>query len=173
MKKIMDLNQPIRRSFQLLDLKADETESGIIEGHPAVYDQAASIGNYFIEIIERGAFNNCDFDDVLFSVNHDLDRIPLARSRRNNKNSTMQIGPDDIGLGIRAKIDIEKNVEAQSLYSAIQRGDIDGMSFIFYVASDNWENLDTEFQNVRLLAGQRVLHECLSIFNGIVLVLVF
>jgi len=90
-KKLPVKSEPVIRSFGIADLRAVD-EGTYIEGHPAVYDQKTSIGNWFYEIIERGAFDNCDFDDVLFSANHAwLDNIPLARSRRNNGNSTMSL----------------------------------------------------------------------------------
>ena len=125
------------------DMRALEDEN-IIEGHPAVYEQKTLIGGYFHEVIERGAFDGANFDDVLLFVNHDMQKIPLARSRRNNGNSTMQLNVDDTGLHIKANLDVEGNSEAKSLYSAVKRGDIDGMSFLFYVEEQRWVNLDQE-----------------------------
>lgn len=137
--------EPIVRSFGIEDLRAVSDDiSNSIEGHPAVYDQKTDIGGWFYEIIERGAFDSTNFDDVLFCVNHDLRKLPLARSRRNNGNSTMQLKVDDKGLSIKATLDTENNAEAKSLYSAVSRGDIDGMSFMFYVEEERWTNLDTD-----------------------------
>ncbi|WP_420842681.1 HK97 family phage prohead protease [Fervidibacillus albus] len=106
---------------------------------------------------ERGAFDQCDFDDVLFSVNHDLRKIPLARSRRNNGNSTMHLKLDEKGLYIRASLDVENNSEAKSLYSAIKRGDIDGMSFIFYVDEEKWEDLESDMPTRRIQKIKKVI----------------
>ncbi len=131
------------RAFNIPDL-AVEPESNILQGHAAVFGQTTNIGDMFDEVIERGAFNKTDFTDVLFSINHDLDKIPLARSRNNNANSTLQLTVDDIGLSIRASLDVENNNEAKALYSSIKRGDINGMSFIFYVRGEEWEGLDTD-----------------------------
>lgn len=137
------LEKAIARSFSIPDIRAKEDES-YIEGHAAVYDQKTNIGNMFYEVMERGAFDNTDFDDVLLSTNHDLGKIPLARSRRNNGNSTMQLKVDEIGLYVRAHLDTEGNSEAKNLYSAVKRGDINGMSFIFYVDEERWSDLDSE-----------------------------
>lgn len=131
------------RSFNFADIRASD-EGTFIEGHAAVYEQKTNIGNCFYEIIERGAFDNSNFDDVLFSANHNWQDIPLARSRRNNGNSTMLLKVDEKGLYIKAELDIEGNAEAKSLYSAVKRGDIDGMSFIFYVEEERWDKLDTD-----------------------------
>lgn len=143
------------RSFNMQDLQAVD-DGNYIEGHAAVYDEKTNIGGYFYEIIERGAFDGCDFDDVLFSVNHDLRKIPLARSRRNNGNSTMQLSLDNKGLYVKADLDIENNTEAKSLYSAVKRGDINGMSFIFYVKEDRWEDLDKDMPTRHILKVKKV-----------------
>jgi HK97 family phage prohead protease len=154
--KLPDKEEPVKRSFSLLDIRADD-EGDSIEGHPAVYEQKTTIGRWYYEIIERGAFDNCNFDDVLFSTNHDLQKIPLARSRRNNGNSTMQLKPDDIGLHIRASLDIENNSESKALYSAVKRGDIDGMSFIFYIDKEEWSDLDSDMPTRRIKSIKRVI----------------
>lgn len=149
-------DERVVRSFTMPDVRAVE-DSGVIEGHAAVYDQKTTIGRWFYEIIERGAFDECDFDDVLFSTNHDLRKIPLARSRRNNMNSTMQLSLDDTGLFIKANLDIENNADAKSTYSSVQRGDIDGMSFIFYVDEEKWTGLDTDMPTRRIQKIKKVI----------------
>lgn len=132
-----------RRSYSF-EVNAEETEVGnIITGRPIVYDSRTDIG-YFDEIIERGALTNTDLTDVRFLVNHDTSKIPLARSRRNNGNSTMQLTVDENGMGIRVTLDTENNADARSLYSAVQRGDISGMSFMFGVDDEEWENLESD-----------------------------
>jgi len=154
--KLPAKEEPVKRSFGLMDLRAVD-DGSYIEGHPAVYDQVTSIGGWFNEVIERGAFDECDFDDVLFSVNHDLRKIPLARSRRNNGNSTMQLVVDDMGLNVRASLDVEGNTEAKSLYSAVKRGDIDGMSFIFFVKDEKWEDIDSDMPTRRIQKIKKVI----------------
>jgi phage head maturation protease len=37
------------------------------------------------------------------------------------------------GMKIRVNLDTENNAEARALYSAVKRGDISGMSFMFSV----------------------------------------
>lgn len=159
MSKKKDLplkDERVIRSFGMPDVRAGEG-SGTIEGHAAVYDQKTSIGGWFYEVIERGAFDGTNFDDVLFSTNHDLRKIPLARSRRNNSNSTMQLSTDETGLFIRASLDIENNSDAKSLYSSVERGDIDGMSFIFYVQEEAWEDLDSDMPTRRIQKIKKVI----------------
>lgn len=133
----------LKRSYSF-EVRAEENEKGhIITGRPIVYNSRTDMG-YFDEIIDPGALNNTDLTDVRFLVNHDTNKIPLARSRRNNGNSTMQLTVDNDGMGIWVTLDTENNAEARALYSAVQRGDISGMSFMFGVSGETWDDLDTE-----------------------------
>lgn len=134
----------LTRSSYLCEVRAENDDNGTyITGRPIVFDSKTNIGP-FDEIIERGALDKTDLRDVRFLVNHDLSKIPLARSRNNNKNSTMQLSVDDNGMAIRVNLDVENNAEAKSLYSAVQRGDISGMSFMFGIEDEEWENLESE-----------------------------
>jgi len=145
------------RSFEMAEFRAiQQDEKPVIEGHAAVYGKKTNIGDWFYEIIERGAFDDCDFDDVLFCVNHETRKIPVARSRRNNGKSTMQISIDDQGLFVKSYPDIENNAESRSLYHSIQRSDIDGMSFIFRVSEERWENLDQDMPTRHILKVKKV-----------------
>ncbi len=121
----------------------DEKHGNILTGRPIVYDQKTDLG-WYDEIIEQGALADTDLRDVRFLVNHNTDMIPLARSRNNNANSTMQMSIDEEGMAIRVDLDIENNSEAKNLYSAVERGDIDGMSFMFTVDGDKWDDIETE-----------------------------
>lgn len=137
-------NKPLEQRSYQFEVRAEESEAGnIITGRPIVYNSRTDLG-WFDEIIEPGALNNTDLTDVRFLVNHDTSKIPLARSRRNNGNSTMQLTTDNDGLGIRVTLDTENNSEARALYSAVQRGDISGMSFMFGIRDEEWENLDSD-----------------------------
>ena len=133
--------KPLEQRSYLFEVRAEETDQGnIITGRPIVYNSRTDLG-WFDEIIERGALNGADLTDVRFLVNHDTSRIPLARSRRNNGNSTMQLTTDQEGMTIRVLLDTENNAEAKSLYSAVQRGDISGMSFMFAIDAEEWTEL--------------------------------
>ncbi|AYB41790.1 MULTISPECIES: HK97 family phage prohead protease [Paenibacillus] len=151
-----DLMTREKRSFTFPDLRAEQ-ESGVIEGHAAVFDQKTVIGGWYEEIIERTAFSKTDFRDVVLTVNHNLQSIPLARSRNNNANSTLQLSVDDTGLLVRGNLDIENNTEARALHSSIARQDVNGMSFIFFIRDQKWEGLDTDMPVRRILDIARVI----------------
>lgn len=138
------IQKPLTRSSYQFEVRAVSDDSGTyINGRPIVYESKTNIGP-FDEIIHRGSLDKTDLKDVRFLVNHDISKIPLARSRNNNKNSTMQLSVDENGMAIRVNLDIENNTEARALYSAVQRGDITGMSFMFGIDDEEWENLDSD-----------------------------
>lgn len=128
-------------------IRADNNEKhgDFVTGRPIVYNVETDICGLFKEIIDEGALDNADLKDVKFLINHNTDMIPLARSRNNNANSTMQMSVDKNGMEIRVDLDTENNSESKNLYSAIKRGDIDGMSFMFSVEEERWESLDSDY----------------------------
>ena len=134
----------ITRAYNF-EIRAENNEKNgdHITGRPIVYDSMTDLG-WFSEIIEAGALDKANLKDVRFLVNHNTDMIPLARSRNNNENSTMQLEVDKDGMSIRVNLDTENNTEARNLYSAIKRGDITGMSFMFTIDEERWEDLETD-----------------------------
>ena len=136
--------QTITRAYNF-EIRAENNEKNgdHITGRPIVYNSKTDLG-YFDEIIEGGALDKANLKDVRFLVNHNTDMIPLARSRNNNENSTMQLEVDKDGMSIRVNLDTENNSEARNLYSAIKRGDITGMSFMFTIDDEEWENLESD-----------------------------
>lgn len=138
------MKKELERRAYTFEIRAEEDNGEkIITGRPIVYESKTDLG-YFDEVIARGALDGADLKDVRFLVNHDTSKIPLARSRRNNGNSTMQLSPDYEGMAIRVRLDCENNAEARSLYSAIERGDITGMSFMFSIDSAEWSDIESE-----------------------------
>ena len=147
---MMSKMETVTRAYNFeLRAENDEKNGDHIVGRPIVYDSKTDLG-YFDEIIERGALKKTNLKDVRFLVNHNTDMIPLARSRNNNENSTMQMEVDDKGMSIRVNLDTENNSEAKNLYSAIKRGDISGMSFMFSIDKEEWEELESDHPTRRI-----------------------
>ena len=145
------------RAFDF-EVRAEQNEEHghYLTGQPIVYNERTNLG-WYDEIIQDGALTDTDLRDVRFLVNHDTSMIPLARSRNNNANSTMQLEVvPGAGMSIRVDLDTENNAEAKSLYSAVERGDISGMSFMFTVAGDSWEDIETEHPTRTVTAIDRV-----------------
>ena len=138
------MKKPLERRFYNCEMRAVPTESGsLISGRPIVYDSVTDLG-FFDEVIDFGALDEADLTDVRFLVNHNTDMIPLARSRRNNGNSTMTLTVVPEGMDMEAVVDTENNATARELKSAIDREDLSGMSFMFSIDDEEWENLDSD-----------------------------
>ena len=144
------------RTFNF-EVRADQNEEhgSHLTGTPIVFDSKTDMG-WYDEIIDKDALAETDLRDVRFLVNHNTDMIPLARSRNNNENSTMQLSVGDNGMNIRVDLDTENNADSRALYSAVERGDISGMSFMFTVDRDEWDDLESEHPVRRVLSIGRV-----------------
>lgn len=146
------------RAFNF-EVRAEKNEQHgtYITGTPIVFDQDTDMG-WYRERIDHQALAGADLRDVRFLVGHNTSMIPLARSRNNNENSTMQLMVTDRGMEIRVDLDTENNAEARALYSAVQRGDMSGMSFMFTVDADKdiWEDIDTEYPTRTIMSIRKV-----------------
>jgi HK97 family phage prohead protease len=104
-------------------LRSEQRDDGTVRvaGYAAVFD-SESHG----EVVRRSAFNRtlAQRDDVRLLVNHD--GVPLART----KSGTLVLTVDDTGLRMVADLD-PSNPTVSELVSALERGDIDQMSFAF------------------------------------------
>ena len=106
-------------------------------GRPIVFEEPTLIkvpAGAYTEIIKRGALDDADISDTRLMYNHDLNKVPLARTPK-----TMQMFKSDTGLEMMATLpDTE---EARAVYMAVERGDLSGMSFAFVVppGGDKWD----------------------------------
>ena len=133
------------RMFEF-EVRAEESrEHGkSIVGTPIVYGQITDLG-WCREVIDEGALDKeTDLKDVRFLIGHNTGMVPLARSRNNNRNSTMQLEITKRGMEIRVDLDTENNADSRTLYAAVERGDITGMSFMFIVDKAAWDDIDTD-----------------------------
>ena len=156
------MKQLEQRCYCLKEFRADEVNNGkYVEGHAVVFNQQTNIADCFFEVIDRGAFEGCDLNDVALFVNHNSVAIPLAHTQ----SGTLKLSVDDVGLAIRAKLDVENNSDAKAVYHSILRGDLRGMSFAFTVADDGdeWKNLDSDMPT-RIIKKFSQIREC-SIVN--------
>ena len=122
-----------RRTFTVQDVEARQAEDGTmrLRGYAAVFNDA-SVPLPFKETIAPGAFRKTlsETPDVRLLVNHD--GLPLART----KNGTLTLTEDNRGLLIDAEI--ANTTEGRDLYTLVQRGDVDQMSFAFRVIRQKW-----------------------------------
>ena len=152
----MSLKKEIRAFLFDIESKNDEQRGKTISGRPIVYNSRTDLG-WYDEIIADGELDRADLKDVRLLVNHNVDMIPLARSRNNNENSTMQlVVVPNAGLDFRADLDVENNADARALGSAVDRGDISGMSFMFTVSREEWDDVETDHPTRRILEIEKV-----------------
>lgn len=121
------------------------------DGLAARYDSPTLIGAKpwgFVEVIQRGAFDEVLEDDVRLLINHDPNYV-LARTA----SGTLALEARKEGLGATA--DMAPVSYANDLAVLMKRGDINQMSFAFQVrdGGDEWtviEDKDSEFNNMEL-----------------------
>lgn len=128
-----------RRTFTVRDIEARQAEDGTMRmaGYAAVFNEA-SLPLPFIEKIAPGAFSKTlqETPDVRLLANHE--GLPMART----KNGTMRLYEDETGLYFEAEL--ANTQEARDLYTLVERGDVDQMSFAFRVIRQNWSKDRTE-----------------------------
>lgn len=138
------MKEPEKRYRQSKLYRSAEGDAKTVEGYAIVFNQRANIADMFWEIVEQGAIMPDALVDVPLFVNHDVDKLPLARYRVGDSKSTMSLNVDERGLLIKASLDVDNNPNAASLYSSVNRGDCSGMSFAFTVADEQWQDLESE-----------------------------
>jgi HK97 family phage prohead protease len=128
-----------RRTFTVRDVEARQAEDGTmrLRGYAAVFNDD-SVPLPFIERIAPGAFRKTltETPDVRLLINHE--GLPLART----KNGTLTLTEDDRGLYMDATI--ADTSEGRDLYTLVERGDVDQMSFAFRVISQKWNEDRTQ-----------------------------
>lgn len=140
------MSELVSRSFTKFEIRKDEEEKiGHITGVPIVFEQETDIGGYFGETIARGAISEDVLKDVAFFYNHDLNTKPLARTRTGK----LALNIENDGVHMDAEVNLERS-DSKDLYLAIQDGDIDGMSFMFRVESEEWTDLETDYPKRRI-----------------------
>jgi HK97 family phage prohead protease len=128
-----------RRTFTIKNVEARQAEDGTmrLSGYAAVFNDD-SVPLPFIERIAPGAFRKTltETPDVRLLINHE--GLPLART----KNGTLRLQEDEAGLYMDA--DLPDTQAARDLYTLVERGDVDQMSFAFRVIRQKWNEGRTE-----------------------------
>lgn len=122
--RVADVNAEKRSA----DGSAEPTKM-VLSGMPILFDTPTTINDNeggYTEVIKRGALDQTDLTDSRLLYNHDFNKIPLARTPK-----TMQLNVTDKGLEMRAEL--ADTADAKSVYTAVERGDLSGMSFSFTV----------------------------------------
>lgn len=140
------------RAFAKFDEVEERAATGdvVFRGYASVFDSPYDIAGVFTETVRRGAFARTlaqrDWRIHLL-VNHDESSIPLASV----ESGTLRLAEDGHGLRVEAALD-PASPWAQSVISAVRRGDLAEMSFAFSVVRDRWndDQSERELLEVRL-----------------------
>jgi HK97 family phage prohead protease len=128
-----------RRTYTVRNVETRQEDDGKmrLSGYAAVFNDA-SVPLPFRERIAPGAFRKTlsETPDVRLLINHE--GLPLART----KNETLVLSEDEVGL--RFDAELPDTSEARDLYTLIERGDVDQMSFAFRVIRQKWNSDRTE-----------------------------
>ena len=128
-----------RRTFTVRNIETRQEGDGTMRlaGYAAVFNDP-SVPLPFSERIAPGAFRKTlsETPDVRLLINHE--GLPLART----KNNTLTLTEDENGLYIDAIL--PDTSEARDLWTLVQRGDVDQMSFAFRVIRQSWNKDRTE-----------------------------
>lgn len=124
--------------FRDVELRAAAADGGTLTftGYACVTEQGYEMQDWlgpYTEVVRAGAFTKTlsEGADVPFLVNHG--GLTLART----KSGTMRLAEDGTGLRVEANLD-PASPHVQALQSAMNRGDVDEMSFAFWVTRQQW-----------------------------------
>lgn len=138
--------------FRALDMSENNNQM-IVEGHATTFDEEYELYCFddwdgyrtsVVEVVDRKAFDETDMSDVIFLYDH------RGRVMARNRNNTLTIQPDNIGLFTRANL--SGSDLGPGLYADIQKGYVDRMSMQFTVAAQELtEERDDENKTRRLI----------------------
>lgn len=120
------------RRMELIECRAAEDESYIVEGYATKFNQPYNLyswDDYEVnEQIDARAFDNADMSDTILQYDHE------GRVFARVSNKTLELSVDSVGLKVRANLGGTEG--GRQLYDEIKGGYITKMSFGFVVAKD-------------------------------------
>lgn len=128
--------------FRTTELRAVPNGTGgerlLFTGYASVVEEPFTMWDWlgdYTEIIRSGAFTKTlsESPDVIFCFNHDWSSVPMARTGA----ETVRLSEDSTGLHTEADLDPGR-ADVNILRSAMDAGEINAMSFAFYVTRQTW-----------------------------------
>jgi len=131
------------RGFASLDWveRRDDANTVTFRGYASVFGVAYDVGGLFTERVDPKAFNATLRAERKIHLLALHDGLPLASTQA----GTLRLRADDHGLAVLADLDM-RSPWAQSVAVAVERGDLDEMSFGFQTLSDKWSDDYTDRQ---------------------------
>lgn len=144
-----------QRSFQTIFKRADG-EGRTVEGYAAVFNSTTTIGGWYDEVIEAGAFDDAiNSSDCRALFNHKSDHL-LARQ----SSGTLRLSVDDKGL--RYEFESPDTTIGNDILVMIGRGDLKESSFAFTVKEQEWKEEkmeDGDWKYTRIIKKVDVLYD--------------
>lgn len=128
--------------FRNIELKAAPNGTGgtrlLFTGYASVVDSPYAMADWlgdYTEVVRGGSFTATlnGAPDVIFCLNHNWDAAPMART----KAGTLRLAEDTTGLDSAADLDGSRS-DVYQVQSAMEAGELDAMSFAFYVTRQTW-----------------------------------
>lgn len=117
------------------------SETMAIQGYVVKFNERSHLlYDEWYERVAKGAFAKSLEENTIKALwNHNSD-IVLGST----KSRTLELVEDEIGL--RFDLELPNSSQARDIYESIKRGDVDGVSFGFYIRDngDKWEYLKDE-----------------------------
>lgn len=115
------------------EVRASDAAGKVARGYAALFNAPTDIGGQFREVIAPGAFaETLKAADIRALIDHDSGRV-IGRT----KAGTLRLSEDDTGL--LAEIDLPDTSDGRDLAVQLERGDVSGMSFGFFVRKEQWD----------------------------------
>lgn len=134
------------RRFGNIEVRAKDDTGATgrtIRGYAALFNNDTTIGEWFIERIAKGAFDDVLKDDVRALFNHDPN-MPLART-----GAGLTIGVDNLGLFY--EFEAPNTTLGNDLLENIRSGVIKESSFSFSVKEEKWEDPGKDKPSIRTI----------------------
>ena len=147
-KKVKKMNQVLKKEVRYTtgsELRVvedtEKPETKTIRGYVLKFNERSLLlFDEWYEKVCKGAFSrSLETNTIKALWNHNTD-VVLGST----KSRTLSLKEDDVGLFF--EVDLPNTTMGKDLYESIKRGDVDGVSFGFYVREngDRWEYLKDE-----------------------------
>lgn len=109
-------------------------DRGVLSGYAAVFGSRSEDLGGFFEVIKRGAFARTlsEKRDIKMLFDHDSGRVMASTAA-----GTLRLWEDEKGLAFEARVGSDRHWIADEV-KTVERGDLSGMSFGFFVRNDQW-----------------------------------
>lgn len=148
-------------TFEVRNINNDDKQIHL-QGYALTFDNLSEDLGYFREIIRKGALDNCNMDNVILNINHDMDK-PLARNNKIDGFGSLILTVDEKGLFFDA-VPTDTSY-SRDLVSNMSAGIIDKCSFAFSLDYSDNESQTWDWDNGKRGYDLRTINKIKEIFD--------